>query len=178
MRRLKELAIIGAIIVVVLGGLGLADTNLSKTTETEDRIAALEEQVAILYEEARVHEEHIRTLEWRDEQHVLHLIYGELWHRANTCQDPDMICYYNDPLLAAFYDMGPGYGLQETRRYIFELGDQGYWYGERVSETEWLVSAQYDENTQPLQFLVNSTYGTMCWAGASYCPPRDSEPEY
>ena len=74
MTILKEFTVIGAIVLVVVAGVGVANTNFSATNDTEDRIAQLEEQVRILSEEATVHEEHILALEWTDEAKVIDVV--------------------------------------------------------------------------------------------------------
>src|SRR5919106_3154508 len=57
--------LLGAMLLLIVGCTGVAHAERSATNDTEDRIAALEEHIRILYEEAVVHEEHILALEAR-----------------------------------------------------------------------------------------------------------------
>jgi hypothetical protein len=173
--------LIAVILLLIVGCTGVVHAN-QQATEDEDRIANLEAQVRelqegydLLYEEAVVHEEHIRTIEWRDEQQVVHVVIDEVWQRLKGCSHAE--CYHTDPMLSVLYELR-GDDPERMLKYGIDLLLYGYWWGERVSETEWYVYAQYDENTRPIVFIVNSTYRTMCWEGANGCPPQDSEPEY
>jgi hypothetical protein len=186
MRKGEDMRIlIAAILLLIVGCTGVAHAN-QQATEDQDRIAQLEEQVALLFEEAKVHEEHILNLEEQvallfeeakvheehilaleahDEAKVVQVVRDHLWERVTSCNLDD--CFDGDAVLWAFKHLPMSNYDKIT--YVMTLVGGGYWYGESVSATSWRVYAQYDKDTEPWVFLIDTTYHLICWEGLTHC---------
>ena len=159
--------LLGAMLLLIVGCTGVAHAERSATTDTEDRIAALEEHVTILYEEAVVHEQHILALEANDEAKVVQVVKDRLWERVTSCNLDEADCFDGEAMLWAFKYLPMSHYDKVT--YVMALVGGGYWWGEQESTTTWRVYAHYDDNTDPVVFLVDATYGLMCWEGLTDC---------
>jgi hypothetical protein len=189
------LILIGLVLILALTQAKATNNTLEATTDLlEDRVAALEDEIALHLEELKVHEEHILALEdratrledamalhlevtrrheeqipalealqWRDSAMITQVVGEKLWERATSCRDDDD-CYYGDPILNAVYHIPP----EERHQYAVDLASQGEWFAQPINEADWLVTAQLGGD-QPLDFLADSTYHTICWTELEWC---------
>ena len=166
--------LIAVILLLIVGCTGVVHAN-QQATEDEDRIAHLGERVSQLEEEAIVHEEHIRALQWTDEAWVIQVVQNRMLERTIDCyvyrcfsQDWVLAAWWHQiaPLPVRYWDTAIN---RVTRDTIVPLAaNDEYWSAEQLNETDWVVTAQLGDTAY--QFIAESTYNhTICWTGLDWC---------
>ncbi|HZA24625.1 MAG TPA: hypothetical protein VFA32_18845, partial [Dehalococcoidia bacterium] len=144
--------LIAVILLLIVGCTGVVHAN-QQATEDEDRIAHLGERVSQLEEEAIVHEEHIRALQWTDEAWVIQVVQNRMLERTIDCYV--YRCFSQDWVLAAWWhQIAPlpvRYWNTAISRVLGGLSkaasnDAG-WSAEPVNETQWVVTLQFNDGT-------------------------------
>jgi hypothetical protein len=159
------LMLLGILAIIAITTLEGNNNTLEATNNSlESRVLALEEEIALHLEELKVHEEHIRALEWRDPDQIIRVVSLRLGEQASSCNNQDYNCYFDDPMLYAFYDIP----THERADYVYYLTTQGTWTAEQSSNTIWYVTVT-DPEGYYYTFVADSTYHTICWDQSLGC---------
>src|SRR5918996_4462359 len=137
--------LIAVILLLIVGCTGVVHAN-QQATEDEDRIAHLGERVSQLEEQAIVHEEHIRALQWTDEAWMIQVVQNRMFELARTCYSPG--CFSRDPVLVAWWPNIEPHPIKYWNLRIGRILDalrevasnDEQWSAEPVNETQWLVA--------------------------------------